>query len=247
MGYYNYCVCASPFELPYVKYDTTRTLYPNFVWALQPGADSKPVVTAVQKVVRQVLFYLSITWIVPLIPLLQAKSGRWIRFASSSCFLMLLATLLTTGAFPHYTAPTTSLVFLLIVQGLRRLQFWWWRNRPCGWTLVRLLLLVPLGSLLVLSMVPQRQYQSSDWSVQRAQILTQLSEDDKLHLIIVRTKSGPAPHAWWVYNLADIDNSKVIWARELDPERNRTLLEYFNNRCVWLLDTEIKPLRLVPY
>ena len=39
----------------------------------------------------------------------------------------------------------------------------------------------------------------------------------------------------WVYNEANIDGAKVVWAREMDTAHNRKLLEYFADRCVWLL------------
>lgn len=53
----------------------------------------------------------------------------------------------------------------------------------------------------------------------------------------------------WVYNEADIDNAPVIWAREMDMEKNRKLLEYFKNRKAWLLKVEDdkSPPILLPY
>jgi hypothetical protein len=56
-------------------------------------------------------------------------------------------------------------------------------------------------------------------------------------------------HQEWVYNEADIDNARVVWAREMDPARNRQLLEYFKNRHAWLLDVDddSKPPHLEPY
>ena len=39
----------------------------------------------------------------------------------------------------------------------------------------------------------------------------------------------------WVYNAADIDNSKVVWAREMDDADNLDLIRYYKNRTVWLV------------
>ena len=49
----------------------------------------------------------------------------------------------------------------------------------------------------------------------------------------------------WVHNAADIDSSKVVWARDADAADNARLLRYFSNRRAWLLDPDAKPPRLV--
>jgi len=51
----------------------------------------------------------------------------------------------------------------------------------------------------------------------------------------------------WVYNKADIDNARVIWAREMDPAENRKLLNYFKDRRAWLLQVNADETRLIPY
>jgi len=50
----------------------------------------------------------------------------------------------------------------------------------------------------------------------------------------------------WVYNAADIDAAKVVWARGMDEEKNRELLPYFSGRRVWLVEPDKRPVRLVP-
>jgi hypothetical protein len=54
-------------------------------------------------------------------------------------------------------------------------------------------------------------------------------------------------HQEWVFNEADIDRAKIVWAREMDVEQNRRLLEYFKDRRVWLLKAETWSPALVPY
>lgn len=51
----------------------------------------------------------------------------------------------------------------------------------------------------------------------------------------------------WVYNSADIDHAPVVWAREMDPASNRSLLRYFQDRQVWLAQPDLKPAMLSPY
>jgi hypothetical protein len=51
----------------------------------------------------------------------------------------------------------------------------------------------------------------------------------------------------WVYNGAEIDNAKVLWARELDPQQNAKLLAYFKDRQIWLVTPDSDNTYLAPY
>jgi hypothetical protein len=50
----------------------------------------------------------------------------------------------------------------------------------------------------------------------------------------------------WVFNNADIDGSKAIWARDIGAQ-NAELLEYFSRRKAWLLEPDYNPPRLSLY
>jgi hypothetical protein len=46
----------------------------------------------------------------------------------------------------------------------------------------------------------------------------------------------------WVYNAADIDDARVVWARDLGPEQNAELERYYpNRRAVFLRPDENPP------
>jgi hypothetical protein len=51
----------------------------------------------------------------------------------------------------------------------------------------------------------------------------------------------------WVYNRADIDGSKVVWAREMDAADNLELTQYYRGRRVWLVEPDAIPARISPY
>lgn len=54
-------------------------------------------------------------------------------------------------------------------------------------------------------------------------------------------------HDEGVYNGADIDSSKVVWARELDPEQKAKLFAYLNDRQIWLVTPDTDNEYLEPY
>jgi hypothetical protein len=97
------------------------------------------------------------------------------------------------------------------------------------------------------------QKKSSGWGSERARILAQLKEDGRRHLVIVRYGPLNVPYdrgyREWVYNEADINGAKVVWAREMEMAQNRQLLEYFKDRDVWLVEVDQydSPPKLLPY
>ena len=78
-------------------------------------------------------------------------------------------------------------------------------------------------------------------------MLKQLELSERRQLVIVRYAPGRDPFEEWVYNDADLDNSKVVWARGMTFEENQELIHYFKDRQVWLLEADQKPPKLSPY
>jgi len=69
----------------------------------------------------------------------------------------------------------------------------------------------------------------------RTAIAEKLNHTPGKHLIMVRYTDDHNIHDDWVYNDAEIDKAKVLWARELDPEQNAKLFAYFKDRKIWLV------------
>ena len=42
----------------------------------------------------------------------------------------------------------------------------------------------------------------------------------------------------WVYNKADIDQAKIVWAHDMDRKENCKLVDYFKDRVIWSLNIE---------
>jgi hypothetical protein len=81
----------------------------------------------------------------------------------------------------------------------------------------------------------------------RAVIAERLSHTPGKHLILVRYEKDHNTHDEWVYNGAEIDSAKVLWARELDPAQNAKLFAYFKDRHIWLVEPDTDNTELVPY
>jgi hypothetical protein len=67
------------------------------------------------------------------------------------------------------------------------------------------------------------------------------------HLVLVRYKPGHDEGFDWIYNDADIDGSKVVWARDLGTAKNQELIDYFRGRHVWWVEADDSPPKLIPY
>jgi hypothetical protein len=88
---------------------------------------------------------------------------------------------------------------------------------------------------------------AAPWSVARADIAKQLDATAGLHLVIVHYSPERTIENEWVYNAADIDHSKIVWAREIPDRDLKPLLDYYHDRTAWSVDADASPPRLEPY
>ena len=67
------------------------------------------------------------------------------------------------------------------------------------------------------------------------------------HLVLVRYSKDHNPHEEYVYNDADIDHAKTVWAREIPGMDLSPLLKYFKNRDVWIYEPDLDDASVAPY
>lgn len=176
--------------------------------------------------------------------------GLWVRVALLFLVLFYVGLLPVVGMIGHYAAPVAGLFFFLIVESLRLIRVWRVSGMRVGQWAVRALL---LGWCLWLipKTIDMNRFDPKDdchnQAKERAAILHQLNNEPDRHLVIVRYGPKHSYHAEWVYNEADVDAAKVIWAREMDDDQNRRLLEYFHDRHIWLVEADEMPPRVTPY
>lgn len=146
---------------------------------------------------------------------------------------------------PHYAAPLTVTVFALLIQGLRHMRQWKFGGKPVGIGLARVVV-----SFAVILVPFHRSYSMAFLNMDRRnQIVHELEAKPGQHLVIVRYSPEHNAHAEWVYNGADIENAKIVWARDIPGISMAPLLAYFHDRQIWLVapdDSDTTP-GLLPY
>jgi hypothetical protein len=197
-------------------------------------------------------FYFGPAMSITFVMLPHVWRSRRLRLLWIAAALTVLAALIETGSSPHYAATGTAAFLALLVECFRRLRG---ARR-------QLVFLAPLIMLLILGVrvglgamhLPFTQkvnFQSwccvKPGNPNKARILAMLDTTDGKHLALVKPKTDPDNVFQWIYNDADIDASKVVWARDMGAEANRALLEYFRDRKIWVVDPNVEPATIRPY
>jgi hypothetical protein len=200
-------------------------------------------------------FYFGPALTLPVLVLPVIFKDRRTRDLLAICGILVSALFVELWYLPHYTAPVAAAILVLSIQALRHVRLWQWKGRPVGRALIRMIPVVCLAMLGIRIAIGAFHLPvglrwpdtwATSWSVPlgRARILSELVSHPGSHLVLVRFGPDHHPLRDYVYNGADIDGSRVVWAREMSKEQNRELIEYFRNRDVWVLDADAAPPRL---
>jgi hypothetical protein len=83
-------------------------------------------------------------------------------------------------------------------------------------------------------------------AVRQTQEIERLAQIPGKHLVLVDYVGDRQPLYDFVHNGAEIDHARIVFARSLDPQRDRATLEYFADRTVWLLTYDGARLSIEP-
>ncbi len=161
---------------------------------------------------------------------------RRVRWLLAIGGFMALALFAEVWHAPHYAAPGMAAAILLAVEGLRQFRQARWGR----WV-------VPVLCALSLAIPVVRGGFSVGSGQERQKAARTMTAGGGRQLAIVRYSLMHDPGDEWVYNGADPDKAPVVWARELDPARNRELLDYYRDRTAWLVEPDSHPARVTPY
>lgn len=208
------------------------------------------------------LFYACFALFPPLLMMRHIFLDRRIRFLIVCVLVLAGGMVIEVYLLPHYVAPFTAAFYAIGLQAMRHMRFWKPEGRPMGLALVRLTvvvcaLMVGVRVLAKPMHFGLNEFPASNWNetwfgpeyfgTARVQIGVRLSQLPGDQLAIVRYSSVHNPGDEWVYNCADIDGSKVVWARDAGVADNLELIRYYRNRKVWLVEPDVIPARISPY
>ena len=156
---------------------------------------------------------------------------------------------------PHYLAAVTSLFVLVSVIGLQQVA------RLSG-EAARLLAFLSVAQFVFWYGTHLVDTQGFSMAVRRFETWDGLNHRNPAMRLAVNEQLAGLPgkllifvhyypqHIFqqeWVYNAADIDGARVVWARDLGADENQKLRGYYPDRSAWLLEPDFRPPRLRPY
>lgn len=214
------------------------------------------------KVFLNFLFFAGFALLPPLFMMRRVLLDSRVRFLVVCVAVLAVGMSIQIFYLPHYVAPFTAAFYALGLQGMRHLRLWRSAGQPVGLAIVRLLVTLCLV-LAVIRMfalplhIRLAEWPSGEWIAEwygpgvfgkeRANVETRLTSLSGNQLAIVRYSENHNPMDEWVYNAADIDSSKVIWARDMNLGDNAELAAHYKNREVWLVEPDTIPIRVTPY
>jgi hypothetical protein len=273
--HYNQRVTGNPFRMAYQVNRAAYATAPYFLWQQEPPEPayhhavmrdfyrrerkdyeknftlSGYLRRAGEKAFDWCKFYLGPLLTVPLAALPWVVRRRKMALPIAICVTMFAGFAVETWTLSHYFAPATGALYIVLTQSLRELWHWRLRGFTIGSALVRavpaiafamIFLRVTAAALHVSIEVPWPR-----GNLARAAVKRELSQKPGKQLVIVSYEPLHDLNEEWVANDADINRSKVVWARDMGRDANQELLDYFRDRAVWRLDCDASPPRLEPY
>jgi hypothetical protein len=342
VGYYNFRVTGSPIVFPHFIEQRLYITTPVFLWqhAKPPRTYANPQFddfynnfmpslyqTSWDSAVGQLewkatefwQFFLGPALSIPLLALQWLLGNRYIRLLLLQLALSAIGLWVVVFYHAHYAAPIVATLYLLLMQGMRRLRGWRFGGRLIGVGLTRLvvlysvligpvyfvhtivpesnsifdwfhrhfvlvlavtvfaLVIVRLGSMrtmpsagrswaissiefilvvliLLQACVIERNLHPDDYPIVddlkepfRKPVEQHLAATLGQHLVLVRYSKDHNSGEEYVYNGADIDHAKIVWAREIPGMDLTPLLTYFRIRDVWLFEPDKDNESVSPY
>ncbi len=274
-GYYYWRVTGSPFVMTYQINRAAYATAPYFLWQSLPRAPTYRhavmkdlydgelkqyeksqtlagfLARSAEKAEGWWVLYLSPLLTLPLFALPWVVTRPKMRLPVAICIVMVVGFAMESWTLPHYFSPAVSALYILLVECLRQIRYCRSLKPNLGPAMVRAIptLAVAMIALRVTAAAMHVPIEAR-WprgNLARSAVERQLSQAPGQQLVIVKYRPRHNSDMEWVWNNADINDSKVVWARDMGSEKNRELLNYFKNRREWLLNADDSPPQLGSY
>ncbi len=158
----------------------------------------------------------------------------------------------------HYLSPLTCIFLLVSILSLERLSSFG-RGGAEATQFVVFLCLIHFALWYSLHLLDNRgfsqevrQYETWDGlnhqnPQRRIVVKEQLASLPGKLLVFVRYSQRHIFQDEWVYNEAEIDRARIVWARDLGPQENDKLRTHYRDRTPLLLEPDVSPPELTPY
>lgn len=276
MCYYFWRVTGSAFVMPYEVDRETYAMAPYFVWQkprpepvyrhaemrdfyvnweLRDFQNGRSPLGFARRLLHKFrmlwTFYVGPVFTMPLLAFPFLFRDRKMRLPLLLAAAVAIGTLIETWTLDHYLAPAFGLFYLLLVQCIRHFRLYRWQNRPVGEGLARAIPFVCMAMVVLrLTAVATGTQIEPLWqkgNLQRNEIVRELQNMPGKHLVVVHYGPHHSSHIDWIFNRADIDGAKVVWARDMGNSRNQELLLYFKDRQEWRIEADDAVPTLEPY
>jgi hypothetical protein len=216
------------------------------------GADRETIANYLLRLEYRVRFY-RFFFLPPLYLALLYYRRNW--FVPATLLLFALGINFFPAFQFHYLAAVTCLFVLMSVAGLERLSQ---INAEAAKILV-FLCVAYFGFWYTLHIFDKsafsqamRQYETWDGlnhqnPARRIFVRGELPVARGKFVVFVRYSSRHIFQDEWVYNAADIDAARIVWARDLGAEENAKLRAYYPDRTALLLEPDSPTPELTPY
>ena len=242
--YYNFKITGNPLNYFYLNWN----YHSASINLIKEYQGSVPL-SLTSKILRLWGFfigpYLLIFFLMGIISILFKKDKI---FELISIFILSTISILYTRAWPHYIAPITCLIYFIIFKGISETYKLKIIKSKKTKEIVVLFLIVfyyIIAYKELNSLVKKRDNSLRSNLHHRIPIIEKLNNNKEKDLIFVKYNKNHNIHMEWVYNSADIDNSDIIWAHCLGPEKDKAMINYYKNRKIWVLFPDRQPPELL--
>ncbi|HEY9419410.1 MAG TPA: hypothetical protein VIP49_04425, partial [Candidatus Udaeobacter sp.] len=187
-------------------------------------------------------YYGNLIWLLPVAVFIPALwRSRRTRFALILTAIIGAASLIEVWWYPHYGAPFLAALLILLAQSMRYLRQWKYHGREVGRFLVNatpvaifVLMIASEAEAIAMHRTTDQTQATNAQIVQKENIEQELlKKHPGQHVIFVSYAGLPSPHEEWIYNQANMDAARVIWALDLGQTENEKLRHYYAGRSFW--------------